>query len=405
MKYQKPILIKSEEFSDYLEFRAEGVLIKKNLNIEQNNTPNFVIPWSQVYDLLTPTMFGLLEDLSPGSPIFSEFYKEWTQFESIMLSQNTDFQQIPGPSYGEWFYYPTKNHLVRFAPQKWHETSLLVRNSCLIYPKQQDFNWEEARKKLNSMVLAVAGASVGSQMLHTTNMLLRPSAIKVADAKNYQLNNANRVRLAYYEFGSNKAEVVSDQLHATNPFQSVFTYSEGIHEQNISQFVGGNQNEPKASIVIEETDDIDMKILLREQARRLRIPVVMVTDIGRAAQVDVRRFDLDPNISLVVGMSDEDLFRRKKIFDTDPGNRKMFLDLVFAMSGQESIFSVEDFKKVLLHEVEPTFAGIPQLGSAASMAAGLSAWIICKIMMEEQTPERILLDPNKNSFSTIGGAK
>lgn len=364
------------------------------------------IPWNQVFDLLTPTMFGLLEDLIPGSSLFEEFYLEWQQFEIIMQNSQS---KIPDPSYGEWVFYPQRNHLVRFAPRRWHKMSLLIRNSTLLYPKGAEHHWREARLKLDQMVLAVAGASVGSQMLHVSNMLMRPSALKIADAKNYQLNNSNRVRLSYQEFGRNKAEVVAEQLFDNNPFVPVFVYNEGIHSENIQSFVCGGSTasadgtEPKATLIIEKTDDIDIKILLREEARRNRVPVVMVTDIGRAAQVDVRRFDLDSNCSLVVGMTDAELYERKELCEKDLGNRQRFLDMAFAMSGEKSIADIVDFNDLLRQKIAPEFAGIPQLGSAAAMAAGLAAWIISRIVLGYSVPERILLDPDKSQLQITAG--
>jgi tRNA A37 threonylcarbamoyladenosine dehydratase len=394
----KPQIFKNhfDKYSDQqkLEFGQDGILIFLEGKLETS------IAWSKVYDLLTPTMFGLLEDLIPGSSLFEEFYPEWLNFETIL--QNHTFP-IPDPSYGEWVYYPRRQHLVRFAPRHWHKISILIRNSSLLYPKDQIHQWREAREKLDQMVLAVAGASVGSQMLHVSNMLMRPSAIKIADAKNYQLNNSNRVRLSYQEFGRNKAEVVGEQLLDNNPFTPVFIYSEGVHANNIKTFVGGSTAEPKATLLIEETDDVDMKILLREEARRQRIPVVMVTDIGRAAQVDVRRFDLDPNCSLVVGMSDDQLYGCKEKCEKDSGSRQSFLEMAFAMSGEKSIYNIKDFKDILLQEVPPEFAGIPQLGSAAAMAAGLAAWYISRIVLGYSVPERVLLDPDQSQMQITGG--
>lgn len=390
------ILLSIETISKNLEFLEDGII----LQIDLSQPSKVTIPWNCVFDLLAPTMFGLLEDLIPGTPLQEEFQAEWNTFEIIL--QDSKFR-IPDPSYGEWVFYPKKSHLVRTAPRRWHRISQLIRNSTLIYEKGSEHDWKQARVKLDQMVLAVAGASVGSQMLHVTNMMLRPPSIKIADAKSYQLNNSNRVRLAYHEFGRNKAEVVANQLLENDPFVQVFPYSEGIHQNNISSFINGSDTEPKATVVIEETDDIDVKVLIREEARKQRIPVVMVTDIGRAAQVDVRRFDLDGNLTLVVGISDDELYSRKKVFDADPGSRNNFFDLVFAMSGKESIYSIEDFRKVVFQEVVPSFAGIPQLGSAAAMAAGLSAWIISRIVLGYSTPERILLDPNSSHFKIIGG--
>ena len=78
----------------------------------------------------------------------------------------------------------------------------------------------------------------------------------------------------------NKAEVTAAQLYAIDPYLNVYTYSEGLHQKNIDSFLGGSKKEPPADFVIEEVDDPHIKIFIREQARKRKIPVIMASDLG-----------------------------------------------------------------------------------------------------------------------------
>ncbi len=99
--------------------------------------------------------------------------------------------------------------------------------------------------------MAVAGCSVGSSVIHSVIMDLRPKNIKIADKSVYKMENINRVRLSYYEMVrsqsqrssavdmslKNKAKVVADQLYSIDPFLNVFVYDEGINAENIKEFL------------------------------------------------------------------------------------------------------------------------------------------------------------------------
>ena len=81
----------------------------------------------------------------------------------------------------------------------------------------------------------MAGCSVGSSVINSVIMDLRPKNIKIADKSVYKMENINRVRLSYYEMVrsqsqrssvvdmslKNKAKVVADQLYSIDPFLNV----------------------------------------------------------------------------------------------------------------------------------------------------------------------------------------
>lgn len=349
--------------------------------------PSVTIPENVIFDLLQPTMFALLEDITPGSPLMHEFLPEWNLFQELIAAPESEAYF----TFGTWVYYPKQQHLVHFASQKWHKTALLVRNSSLLAPAGHPHNWVAGKKLLEENVLAVAGASVGSTIFHTVAMMHRPAVMKIADSKDYLINNANRIRLNYTEFNQNKAQVIAAQVQSVDPFSDIYTYSNGIDRQSLTTFLGGNPatGEPAATMVVEETDDPEAKLIIREEARKQRIPLVMVTDIGSAAQVDVRRFDKKHDLSLCYNYSDEKLYQVKQAWDLDAGDRNRLLDCIYAFSGKEESLSVQDIRQVVLQEIPVEFSGMPQLGATVSIAAGMAAWAITQIVLGFNVPERI----------------
>ncbi len=330
---------------------------------QANQSPDF--------DLVMPTMLGLLEDLVPGTEIMNEFLVE--------------FEKCTDPSYGDFFVYPSKAKTVRFAPRRWHQLALFVRNALLIRDPAMILSWHEIRAIFDRAVVAVTGCSVGNNAAHAIVRDIRPGQIKIADPKDYHLTNANRVHLTFEDFGRNKALVTAEQIHAVDPYIRVSPYSEGAHQGNLDDFLEG------VTLLVEECDDIDTKITIREKARVLGIPVLMVTDLGSAAQLDVRRFDLDRSLPIAAcGVSDEEIYSIQERCRKDP-NRENFYDFVFAIVGKNHIYTPE-FKVLAFKEEPPVFGGVPQLGSTAMMAGGMVAEAAARLMLGFDLPERMFIN-------------
>ncbi len=394
----RPVLLTQHETRQCLQIDEDGSARFTPLYAPKFSFDEARVPPDHLYDIVVPTMYGLLEDLTPGSPSMDAFLAEWSKVEQILV----DPEKPEHRAYGQWAYYPRRNDLVRFAPARWHRLALVVRNATLLAPQGTSHDWEAGRARLDKAVIAVAGCSVGSAILHRAVMLLRPRGVKIADAKDYQLNNGNRVRLGYADLSRNKANVCAEQLHEADPFLGVWVYGQGIDEESAEVFVQGEAGEPAADLVVEETDDPDVKLLLRERARAAGVPVLMVTDAGSAAQVDVRRFDVDPHLSLALGVSDEELYELRAACDREPGDRDRWLDFALAISGRDCLDLLPTFREVLFRDVPAPFSGFPQLASAAGIAGGAAAWAIAQVLLGYQVWERVLIEPGVGVVRTSG---
>ena len=394
------IQIEGDDSGKCLQRKADGSMLIQPLKDHAIQFTEGVIPARNIFDMMTPAMNLLLEDIAPSSMLQQELLAEWIPAQKNIL--DPDSSEYMG--YGVWTYYPSKNHLVRFAPEKWHKAALTVRNSSLLSPIGKPHAWREGREILSGAVLAVAGASVGSNIFHSSAMLLRPRAMKTADAKNYQVNNANRVRLSYSELARNKAQVVAEQLQTIDPFTEVYVYPDGVNAGSMTGFLDGNREtgEPAATIVVEETDDPNAKIALREQCRKRGIPVVMLGDLGGVVQIEVRRYDRDSTLGLAYGMPDETLYEVKRRWDADVCNRNLLLEVFYALIGREGVCMDERFKEILFQEVPVEFSGLPQLGSTAALGGGLAAWVVVQIVLGGKVAERMYFNPLTQNLISKG---
>ena len=340
------------------------------------------------FDQLIPTMRGLLADLTQGSPLAESFQEEWEAYEEGESDMS---------GYGTLVYYPRRGHVVRFAPPFWHRLSLVVRNGTLFLDPEMKLDWQKVRNRFEQSVPAVAGCSLGNHVVHAVVFNVRPLHVKIADQDIFDLTNANRMRISYDELGRNKAIVTAEQLHAIDPFLKISVFNEGIHAGNIDDFIGGNPSigEPPATVVIDEVDNPDIKMLIRRKARELRKPVVMSSDVGSGAERDVQRYDLDPGSPLVIGgMSDEEISAVEEQYRKNPslGN---FFQFAFGLIGH-TYRQMPEFKIIvesLMHDgVPPEFGGAPQLGSTAMVAAGLAGEAVPRIILGHELKERTFIN-------------
>ena len=407
----KPLIFEAEQA------HKNEVIIYDNFSNAKIKLPSgdmVIVPPEKQFDLTQATIFGLNERLTMAStsPVISldgrtlreEFNDEWEKY-SDKLGQIEGYRL----DYGYYAYYQERNDLVRFCPSFWHHVVSVASSSKLLADPKNSLSWAEIRNLFENTTVAVAGCSVGSSVINSVIMDLRPKNIKIADKSVYKMENINRVRLSYYEMVrsqsqrssimdmslKNKAKVVADQLYSIDPFLNVFVYDEGINTENIKQFLDGCEGELKANIVVEEVDDPRIKILVREEARKRGLPVVMVTDIGSAVQLDVLRYDKDKNLPLSWGIEDGILKEKMERVYEQAGNKKVFFEFVDALIGKD--YRQGELNEIIEERVEiPTSTIIPQLGSTVAMAGAVAAESVARITLGYDLPMRVLI--NKHTF-------
>jgi molybdopterin/thiamine biosynthesis adenylyltransferase len=254
---------------------------------------------------------------------------------------------------GVWIYYPWLKAVVHFLEENLHQELRTGRNRNLITAAEQNIYY-------NSTV-AIAGMSVGSHIVTVIAMTGGAKHLRIADFDNLSGDNLNRIRESYANLGINKAVLVARRVLEINPFADIQIFPEGVSEENSQSFVNG------VNVIVEEVDSPFWKIRLREMAREKRIPVIMVTDNGDGAIVDVERYDRESNRALLHGkitVSAEE-FRHM-----DPRD----LPRVAAKMAGADVAVPRMLESVV--EVGETLYSWPQLGTAANMAGTIGAYLV-----------------------------
>lgn len=311
-----------------------------------------------------------------------DFYKE--QLKELFLIRNPQFRfnsnyqnaldkylknhfgDKPTAEKGEWFYFPWNKTLVHYLEEKLHFELRTARNKNLITAEEQE--------KFYSLKVGIAGLSVGSHAALTIAMMGGAKIMKLADPDIISGSNLNRIRYDFTKIGQNKAEATAECIYQINPYSELYVYNSGLNDENITEFLLGP---PKSDLLIEETDNLEMKIKLRIFAKKYKIPIIMATDNGDNVIVDIERYDLNPHLKLFNGfIGDITLEDFKKIPPQD------IPKIATKIAGEKFIVP-----KMLesLKEVGKTLYSWPQLGDAATLSGVVLAYLTKKIALGEKT--------------------
>ncbi|RVU86431.1 Rv1355c family protein [Leucothrix sargassi] len=169
---------------------------------------------------------------------------------------------------------------------------------------------DEEQADLLGMNIGVVGLSTGHVIAHTLVMEGVCGHIKLADFDLLEVSNLNRIPASLLDINVNKAVITARRIAELDPYLTVDVYDKGLLDSNIDSFMEG------LDIVIEECDSLDVKVLVREAAKKRRIPVLMATSDGGI--MDVERYDTDKDLKPFHGLTEidaselKDLSRRDK---------------------------------------------------------------------------------------------
>ena len=208
--------------------------------------------------------------------------------------------------------------------------------------------------------------------------------LKIADMDNLELSNMNRLRGSLTYLNKSKVELASNQIWEIDPFIDIELWDKGIVKENLRKFIG----DPRIDVMVDEIDDLKLKILLRIEAKRLHVPVVMATDNDDGVLIDIERFDIEPGRPIFHGLVGEEITSLIE-GELSPQQR---VDISSKIVGKKFI-SERMFKS--LSEVGKSIPTWPQLGTAASMSGAVAAYVVREIVAGKSIPsQRSLITPN-----------
>ncbi|GLU52013.1 Rv1355c family protein [Dyadobacter frigoris] len=263
---------------------------------------------------------------------------------------------------GVWVYYPWAKRILHILDKDEFVEVRTSRNKHKITTREQN--------TLFSKKIGVVGLSVGNAVALTLATERVCGHIKLADFDTLELSNMNRIKTGLHNIGINKAIITAREIAEIDPFIRVECYLDGITEQNISGFLTEDGN---LDLLVEECDELDIKILCRNEAKKYSIPVVMET--SDKGMLDVERFDLEPDRPIFHGL----------IGNIDPSKLKN-------LTNEEKvplIIRIVDAKnsslrgKVSLLEVGQSIGTWPQLASAVTLGAGVTTDVVRRILLNQ----------------------
>ncbi len=283
-------------------------------------------------------------------------------FESRFQEYRTDVgKKIPPWQDGRWVYFSWLSALTHILEEDMFQIVRTARNRNLITAAEQ--------KKFYDAVVGVAGLSVGNSVALTIVLQGGARHIKLADHDRLALSNTNRIRAGVQNLGMSKTEMTAREIYTINPYARVELFSGGITKKTIAGFFGGSR---PLDVVIDEIDNLAVKHLIREYARKCRVPLVMGADNGDNVIIDIERYDKNPRTRFFHGRLGSATYGELARLDKFGVGRAITRHL-----GPEN---VTPRMLASLQEMGKTLVSWPQLGGAAILNGAAVAYCVRKIV-------------------------
>lgn len=278
--------------------------------------------------------------------------------------------------YGVWVYYPWSGNLVHFPPKDDLRLLRSSRNRNLITAQEQE--------ELYNSTILVVGLSVGSSALEILLSQGVGGKLMLADMDIIEPTNLNRIKSPYHEVGVHKVDALAKRISETDPYIEQVHIKEGLSDNNVQEIL--SQHLP--DVIIDEMDDLRMKLLLREQAAKLRLPVIMATDDGENAILDIERYDKDAHQKPFEGRIPEEILN--KIIKGELSRPELGIMIGKYFVGAEHI-PLRMFESLM--EVGKTIPSWPQLAGAATLSGVTLTYAAKKIILDQPLkPGRHIFD-------------
>lgn len=215
--------------------------------------------------------FGIMNPALVYAPGFEDTFQAY--LKSIQ-------KKTPLWRHGRWIYFPWLSTLTHILEEDAFQIVRTARNRNLVTREEQE--------KFYNSTVGIAGLSVGNSVALAIVLSGGAKHIKLADYDRLALTNINRVRTGVHNLGLPKAVITAREIYTINPYAKVEIFSDGLTKKNISRFFSG------LDLVIDEIDNLALKHVIREQAKKRRIAVLMGADNGDNAIIDIERYDKNP---------------------------------------------------------------------------------------------------------------
>ncbi len=297
--------------------------------------------------------------IAPGSP---EYAATFNQFQERYYGGRETWQT------GVWGWYPWRRVLTHLPASEDYLTLRTARNKFLITAEEQ--------ARFYGARIGVAGLSVGSSAASTLVLSGGGGRLRLADYDTLAITNLNRLLGSVADLGRAKIVMNARRLCEINPYQELDLFPDGVTPENTSRFIG--EGDSRLDLLIEEVDDIKTKIDLRFAARAAKVPVLMATDNGDNAFLDIERFDLEPDRPLFHGLVPEEVLSKVPA--------KPNLAERVRLAGTIVGADITPRTQQSLMQVGSRLPSWPQLGNAATLSGVLISYAARRVVCGQELP-------------------
>ena len=253
-------------------------------------------------------------------------------------------------TYGAWVYYPWSRRLVHLLPREEFLEVRTDRNRYKITRQEQ--------RELRSFTVGVVGLSVGKSAALTMALEGVGGRFRLADYDELELSNMNRLTAGVHELGLPKTTIAARGMLEIDPYLDIEIFDRGLDDGNLETFLAG---EGPLDLLVDECDDLYLKVKLRERARDLGMPVIM--DTSDRGMLDVERFDLEPARPIFHGLLPDVKAERLQGLAT-----KDKVPYVLRILGEDHL---SPRLMASLVEIQESISTWPQLGSGVTLGGAL----------------------------------
>ncbi|MGO4617888.1 Rv1355c family protein [Nocardia sp. 2YAB30] len=222
------------------------------------------------------------EDARTLAALHADPHLDFTDLRGLLRAEIGKMVAAPniseGPEADRWIYYPWRAAVIGLPGPRTFRMIRLDRNRNKLTRAEQE--------RLANLAIGIIGQSAGHAIAHLLALEGICGSLRLADLDDIELSNLNRVPGTLFDIGVNKAVVTARRIAELDPYLPVEIFGAGVDDNSVDEFVDG------LSIIVEECDSLDMKLVIREAAARHGIPLLMET--SDRGLLDVERFDIEP---------------------------------------------------------------------------------------------------------------
>ena len=345
------------------------------------------------------TQLGSVADEVPKAqyPTLPDVFNE--EYLLYLALRREDYQRGRFESdYGNYLFDPQTGFIYKISPKHIHRLALVTSNSHILRDSEKTMTWLDVRHVFDNATIAVAGVSVGGSIVEAISRDVRPGRMILGDPDHNAVTNLNRLERAtvndvvgtraqredpknpWENYRPGKAASLARQCHLVDPYEEIHVY-DAIDVTNRGEFLRG------VDVVFEEVHTMEEKYNLREEARRQRTTLIMMSDFGLMPSAEIADFRRYPNRSLALGIPDKEL---KEALDRVGGGGPIaFWNFVEKLCGPN--FRTGACGEVIVGDKgEQTTGGLAQLGGVAAMTSGgVASYLTAMKLLDYPLPARI----------------